>query len=61
MIGDSQTDERAARDAKLPFVFVTFGYGELTGEPYPELRVIDHWRDMLVVLHDLAANQSSPT
>ena len=31
MIGDSQTDERAARNAGLPFVFVTFGYG-----PAPE-------------------------
>lgn len=31
MIGDSQTDEKAARNAGLPFVFVTFGYG-----PYPE-------------------------
>jgi phosphoglycolate phosphatase len=60
MIGDSQTDERAARDAKLPFVFVTFGYGDLTGEPYPELRVINLWRDMSVVLHDLASNRSSP-
>jgi phosphoglycolate phosphatase len=27
MIGDSQTDERAAHNAGLPFVFVTFGYG----------------------------------
>lgn len=58
IIGDSQTDERAARDAKLPFVFVSFGYGDLTGEPYPELRVIDHWRDMSVVLHDLASNRT---
>ena len=32
MIGDSQTDERAARNAGLPFIFVTFGYG-----PDPEL------------------------
>ncbi|RIJ22105.1 HAD family hydrolase [Henriciella barbarensis] len=31
MIGDSQTDERAARNAGLPFVYVTFGYG-----PAPE-------------------------
>lgn len=31
MIGDSQTDERAARNAGLPFVYVTFGYG-----PSPE-------------------------
>ena len=27
MIGDSQTDERAARNAGLPFIYVTFGYG----------------------------------
>lgn len=26
MIGDSRTDERAALDAGLPFIFVTFGY-----------------------------------
>ena len=31
MIGASQTDERAARNAGLPFVYVTFGYG-----PSPE-------------------------
>ena len=31
MVGDSQTDERAARNAGLPFVYVTFGYG-----PSPE-------------------------
>lgn len=29
MIGDSQTDERAARNAGLPFVFVPFGYGPM--------------------------------
>ncbi|MGB3624604.1 MAG: HAD-IA family hydrolase [Henriciella sp.] len=27
MIGDSQTDEKAARNAGLPFIFVSFGYG----------------------------------
>ena len=32
MVGDSRTDERAARNAGLPFIFVTFGYG-----PDPEL------------------------
>lgn len=31
MIGDSQTDEKAARNAGLPFIFVSFGYG-----PAPE-------------------------
>ena len=33
MVGDSQTDEKAARNAGLPFVFVTFGYG-----PQPDPR-----------------------
>ncbi|WP_370237303.1 MULTISPECIES: HAD hydrolase-like protein [Henriciella] len=46
MIGDSQTDEKAARNAGLPFVFVPFGYGpsptdlsEVSGicETYSEL------------------------
>ncbi len=54
MIGDSQTDERAARDAKLPFVFVSFGYGTLSNQPYDRLRSIDHWRDMQQALTELA-------
>jgi len=54
MIGDSQTDERAARDAGLPFVFVSFGYGTLSGQPYDRLRSIDHWRDMQRALSQLA-------
>ncbi|MCF6328533.1 MAG: HAD hydrolase-like protein, partial [Henriciella sp.] len=53
MIGDSSTDEKAARDAKLPFVFVTFGYGQLSEEPFESLRVIDHWRDMQTALLEL--------
>ena len=53
MIGDSSTDEKAARDAKLPFVFVTFGYGQLSEEPFENLRVIDHWRDMQTALLEL--------
>ena len=32
MIGDSQTDEKAAHNAGLPFMFVPFGYGSL-GDP----------------------------
>lgn len=40
MIGDSQTDERAARNAGLPFIFVSFGYG-----PVPETRSEIMWAD----------------
>jgi len=54
MVGDSQTDERAARDAELPFVFVSFGYGTLSDLPYKRLRSVDHWRDMRQALIELA-------
>ena len=46
MVGDAYTDERAARDAELPFVFVQFGYGRLTLPPRSEDRMITHWREM---------------
>lgn len=54
MVGDAWTDERAARDARLPFVFVSFGYGTLSDQPYDRLRSIDHWRDMQQALSELA-------
>lgn len=54
MIGDSQTDEKAARDAGLPFVFVSFGYGTLSDQPYDHLRSVDHWQDMQQALTNLA-------
>lgn len=54
MIGDAWTDERAARNAGLPFVFVSFGYGTLSAEPYEFLRSVDHWRDMQQALRELA-------
>ncbi|MEO0549364.1 MAG: HAD hydrolase-like protein [Pseudomonadota bacterium] len=53
MVGDSHTDERAARDAELPFVFVTFGYGALTGDPYDRIQSIDHWSEMASALKTL--------
>ena len=58
MIGDAWTDERAARDARLPFVFVSFGYGTLSDQPYDRLQSIDHWRDMRRALTHLAARFS---
>ncbi len=54
MVGDSTTDEKAARNAGLPFVFITSGYGQLSRDPFPNLRSIDHWRDMETALRELA-------
>jgi len=54
MVGDAWTDERAARDAELPFVFVSFGYGSLSNQPYDRLRSIDHWQNMQQALSELA-------
>ncbi|MEM9375934.1 MAG: HAD-IA family hydrolase [Pseudomonadota bacterium] len=54
MIGDSVTDEKAARNAGLPFVFVSFGYGTLSGHPDGELQSIDHWHEMPQALAALA-------
>ncbi len=55
MIGDSHTDEWAAHACGLPFVFVTFGYGRLSGIPYPNLKSINHWRQMSDALTELKA------
>lgn len=46
MVGDAWTDEKAARNAGLPFVFVTFGYGSFSDRPYDRYKIIDHWREM---------------
>lgn len=54
MIGDSQTDEKAARNAGLPFVFVSIGYGTLSGQPDERVRSVDHWRDLPQALSQLA-------
>lgn len=54
MIGDAWTDEKAARNAGLPFIFVSFGYGTLSAEPYEFLKSINHWRDMQQAIAELA-------
>lgn len=54
MIGDAWTDEKAARNAGLPFVFVSFGYGTLSAEPYEPLQSISHWREMSQAIAALA-------
>ncbi|MEM6499817.1 MAG: HAD hydrolase-like protein, partial [Pseudomonadota bacterium] len=46
MIGDSQTDERVACFAELPFIMVSFGYGSLSDAPLSHLEEVDHWKDV---------------
>ena len=54
MVGDAETDEGAARRAELPLIFAAFGYGTLSGEPFPKMKSIDHWDDMENALTTLA-------
>ncbi|MEQ8559460.1 MAG: HAD-IA family hydrolase [Henriciella sp.] len=49
MVGDSQTDERAARDAGLPFVFVTFGYGP-EPEGFPEMVTTNTYKEVMAAI-----------
>jgi len=43
MIGDSQTDERAARHAGLPFIYVPFGYGPEPDTPASDLLIAESY------------------
>lgn len=55
MIGDSRTDERAARNAGLPFVFVPFGYEAETAEQIGADAVVTHYSELSSVLSDLVS------
>ena len=54
MIGDSHTDEAAAHNAGLPFIFVRFGYGQLSHIHTPHTLSIDHWKALPDALERLA-------
>ncbi len=57
MIGDSLADAKAARSAGVPFIAVSFGYGE---KPIERLRpdaVIDHFDDLPAALKTIAPLQ----
>lgn len=53
MVGDSPPDERAARDAGLPFIFVSFGYGSLSAEPAETTQSVDHWDEMECAINSI--------
>ncbi len=50
MIGDSDTDQTAARRAGLPFVFAEFGYGSLDPSNQAEVARLPRWADLEPVL-----------
>jgi phosphoglycolate phosphatase len=52
MIGDSRTDERAARNAGLPFIFVPFGYEEESPDQLKPDVVLTHYSELVSVLED---------
>lgn len=43
MVGDSQTDERAAHNAGLPFLFVPFGYGPIDNSQGHNRTILSHY------------------
>ena len=50
MVGDSRTDERAARNAGLPFIFVPFGYETETQEEIGADAVVSNYSDLISAL-----------
>lgn len=60
MIGDSSTDAGAARNAKVPFVAVSFGYGESPVESLKPDGVVHSFADLVPVLRALFHARSAP-
>tara|TARA_R110002167_G_scaffold225247_1_gene430578 strand:- start:45 stop:725 length:681 start_codon:yes stop_codon:yes gene_type:complete len=50
MVGDSRTDERAARNAGLPFVFVPFGYETETVDQIAPDAVVSNYSELVPAL-----------
>jgi len=46
MIGDSDTDERAAHNAALPFLFVPFGYGPIEETPQMARHILEDFNHL---------------
>ena len=54
MIGDSQTDEKAALNAGLPFIFVPFGYGPGTRDQVRAAAVVEDYSLMIAAIEQIA-------
>lgn len=57
MIGDSQTDERAALNSGLPFIFVPFGYGPSPDADASSLVIANNYSDVRRAIYELALRQ----
>ena len=57
MVGDSETDEKAALNAGLPFVFVPFGYGPAGKNTLAQATILHHYEEMTLpfILETLSA------
>ena len=53
MVGDSSYDVRAARNAKVPVVAVSFGYNDMPAQELGADAVIDHYDQLVSVLESL--------
>ena len=53
MVGDSSYDVRAARNAKVPVVAVSFGYNDMPAQELGADAVIDHYDELVSVLETL--------
>jgi phosphoglycolate phosphatase len=53
MIGDTPTDTGAARDAGVPVIAVSFGYGKVPGHELDADRLIDHFSQLDRAVDDL--------
>ena len=54
MIGDSQTDEKAALNAGLPFIFVPFGYGPGTSDQVHSAAVVERYSNMIAAIEQIS-------
>lgn len=54
LVGDSPTDATTARNAKIPFVAVTFGYTPVPPEEFGADALIDHFDELDAAVAELA-------
>ena len=55
MVGDSETDEKAAQNAGLPFIFVPFGYASGTADTISSTAVVHHFSDLVSAILAITA------
>ena len=56
MVGDSSYDVRAARNARVPVVALSFGYNDMAVEDLGADAVIDHFDQLIPALERLGAS-----